>query len=114
MAEELALEQLGGSAAAFTATNGPFRRGECAWMIRAVTSLPVPLSPVTSTVDSLCCRVSMSRNTRVIACERQMTPNPATGAAGVGRLVVGGAEHDQVDGAGIADAVRIVLEAARR
>ena len=73
-----------GSAAAFTATNGPFRRGEWAWMMRAITSLPVPLSPVTSTVDSLCWRVSMSRNTRVIACERQMTPNPATGAPASG------------------------------
>ena len=56
----------------------------------------------------------MSRNTRVIACERQITPNPATGAAASGGLLVGGAEHDEVDGAGVADALRIVLEGARR
>ena len=48
-------------------------------MIRAVTSLPVPLSPVMSTVDSLCWSVSMRRNTRAIALERAMRPKPPMG-----------------------------------
>ncbi len=35
-----------------TATNGP-ARPLVAWMCRAISSLPVPVSPVTSTVASL-------------------------------------------------------------
>ena len=34
--------RVSGSAAAFTATNGPFARGERAWSRRAISSLPVP------------------------------------------------------------------------
>jgi hypothetical protein len=37
-------------AAQLTATNGRSRRGLAAWMDRATSSLPVPVSPVTSTV----------------------------------------------------------------
>ena len=36
-------------------------------MIREMTSLPVPLSPVTRTVDSLCWSTSIIRKTRVMA-----------------------------------------------
>ena len=43
-----------GIAAQLTATKGPAPRFECAWMKRASTSLPVPLSPFSSTVTSLC------------------------------------------------------------
>ena len=68
-----------GSAATFTATNGPLRRGEWAWMIRAITSLPVPLSPVTSTEASLYWRLSTRRITRPMARERQMRPLAASG-----------------------------------
>ncbi len=39
------------SAVQLTATNAPVARGECVWMARATSSLPVPLSPTTSTVD---------------------------------------------------------------
>ena len=41
-----------GSAAQFSATNGPLFRADAAWMNRAATSLPVPDSPVSSTVVS--------------------------------------------------------------
>ena len=33
----------------FTRRNGPFRNGECSWMARATISLPVPVSPNSST-----------------------------------------------------------------
>ncbi len=33
-------------------TNGPDARGDALWMACASTSLPVPLSPVTSTLES--------------------------------------------------------------
>ena len=63
-----------GRAPQFTATKGPARRGERAWIACATTSLPVPLSPVSSTVVSLCSRFSISRKTRSIAGERPMSP----------------------------------------
>ena len=37
-------------AAGLTATKGLSRRGLCRWIARAISSLPVPLSPVMSTV----------------------------------------------------------------
>ena len=40
-----------GMAPQLTATKGASRRGERAWMARATSSLPVPLSPVMSTVE---------------------------------------------------------------
>ena len=42
-----------GIAAQLTATNGPFARAELSWSARASSSLPVPLSPSSSTVASL-------------------------------------------------------------
>ena len=39
-----------GSAAQLTLTRGRFARGEAAWIARAISSLPVPVSPVISTV----------------------------------------------------------------
>ena len=42
-----------GSAAQLMATNGPWLRREPWWMKRATTSLPVPDSPVSSTVVSV-------------------------------------------------------------
>ena len=75
-------------------------------MIRAMTSLPVPLSPVMRTVDSLCWRVSMSRKTRAMAWERAIRPKPAMGPlASIGRLV-GRAQHHEVARLGVADAGR--------
>ncbi len=41
-----------GMAPQFTTTNGPFCRGLLRWTARAISSLPVPLSPVMSTVPS--------------------------------------------------------------
>ena len=41
-----------GSAATLTAMNGLCRRGDRAWRPRATSSLPVPLSPWISTVES--------------------------------------------------------------
>ena len=63
-----------GSAPQLTATNGPLRRGERAWIAWATTSLPVPLSPVRSTVASLCSRFSTSRRMRWKRAERPIRP----------------------------------------
>src|SRR5882672_2438389 len=79
-------------AAQLTATNGPALRRELAWMKRARTSLPVPLSPVNSTVTSLCATRAAS------ASSARLRGSSATGAAacrGAGLLdgAVGG--HQQ-------------------
>ncbi len=50
-----ASSSVSGSAAQFTATNGPWRRALRSWTQRATSSLPVPLCPVTSTVVSGAC-----------------------------------------------------------
>jgi hypothetical protein len=42
-----------GRAAQFSATNGPSARRDARWMVRAITSLPVPDSPSNSTVESV-------------------------------------------------------------
>ncbi len=42
-----------GSAAQFTFTSGRSRRGLRSWIARATSSLPVPVSPSTSTVLSV-------------------------------------------------------------
>ena len=39
-------------AAQLTATNGPVARGLFAWIARAISSLPVPLGPATSTLEA--------------------------------------------------------------
>ncbi len=41
-----------GTAAQFSFTNGPRLRRECWWTARAISSLPVPFSPVISTRPS--------------------------------------------------------------
>src|SRR5207302_1037410 len=45
-------------AAQLTATNGPLRRGESSWTVRATSSLPVPLSPAMKSVASVHDQVS--------------------------------------------------------
>ena len=45
---------MSGIAAQLIATNGPSARGLSAWSARANSSLPVPLSPSSSTVASVC------------------------------------------------------------
>ena len=52
-----------GSAAQFTATNGPRLRADARWMNRATTSLPVPDSPVKSTVVSVGATCVAARST---------------------------------------------------
>ena len=42
-----------------TATNGPPERSLMSWMVRAMSSLPVPDSPVTSTVAAVAATCSM-------------------------------------------------------
>jgi len=46
--------RLSGIAATLTATKGPRARGERLWMPWASSSLPVPVSPRSSTVASSC------------------------------------------------------------
>src|SRR6516225_4099283 len=51
--------RVSGKAAQLIATNGPWRRALSSWMVRATSSLPVPLSPVIRTQALLgpaCCR----------------------------------------------------------
>ena len=50
-----------GSAAQFSATNGPLLRRLRRWMASAQISLPVPLSPVTNTVAELRAACSIRR-----------------------------------------------------
>jgi hypothetical protein len=52
-----------GMAAQFTGMKGPSRRGERAWTARAISSLPVPVSPSTATARSLGASRSMRSNT---------------------------------------------------
>ena len=55
------------SAAQDTATNGAWLRGLSAWMARASSSLPVPLSPRTRMVELLRAAVRARSNTACIA-----------------------------------------------
>ena len=48
-------------------TKGPLARGERLWISRAINSLPVPVSPVTSTVMSVLATFWTLRNTSCIA-----------------------------------------------
>jgi len=61
--------RLSGRAAQLTAMNERAFRGEWPWMARATSSLPVPLSPVRSTVEwtgaTRCRRSRTSRMARV-------------------------------------------------
>ena len=49
VAEELRVDQLRRNGAAVDATERPVRNGDCSWMARATISLPVPVSPNSST-----------------------------------------------------------------
>jgi hypothetical protein len=53
VAEQLAFEQAFGNPAQLMATNGLSARRLWEWMLRATSSLPVPLSPRISTVESV-------------------------------------------------------------
>ena len=79
-------------------------------MARATTSLPVPLSPVSSTVASLCSRFSMSRKMRSSAGERPM--RPGKGEPAWTPVLLGRAQDDDVGHARVAH--RPGLRAERR
>lgn len=53
----------------FTATKAPLRRGLDSWMARATTSLPVPDSPSTSTLESCCATFRIKALTTRIAAD---------------------------------------------
>ena len=53
-------ECVGGTAAQLIATNGPRARGLASWIARATSSLPVPVSPVMSTLAALGATRTMS------------------------------------------------------
>ncbi len=59
-------------AAQLIATKARSRRGERAWMAWAKSSLPVPLSPSSSTVASVAATRSVSARTRRIAADPPM------------------------------------------
>ena len=48
-----------GIAAQLTTTNGASRRGDELWIVRATSSLPVPLSPKIATVASVVATIAM-------------------------------------------------------
>ena len=50
-----------GIAEQFTATNGPLARCDRSWIVRATSSLPVPVSPRISTGAGLGAAISISR-----------------------------------------------------
>ena len=63
VAEQFAFQQVSGSAPQATSTNGPLRRPLRRWIARAIMLLPVPLSPVTSTVARVSATLSIMSNT---------------------------------------------------
>src|SRR6516164_3278899 len=56
-----------GTAAQFSVTNGPSRRGDFSWMARATSSLPVPVWPKMHTLVSLAATRSICANSLAIA-----------------------------------------------
>ena len=69
VAEQLALEQLAGDRGAVDGDERPRGAAAVAWMARATTSLPVPVSPVSSTVASLSASMPIAFCTSRIAAE---------------------------------------------
>ncbi len=63
-----------GIAPQLTATKGRLRRGLASWIARATTSLPVPDSPRTSTLDSCAATCEIRRQTSRI--ERELPEGP--------------------------------------
>ena len=64
-----------GMAPVCTATNGPSAILERAWMARATSSLPVPLSPMTRTVESPAAAMRTRSNTASIDADRAVMPS---------------------------------------
>ena len=61
-------------AAQLSSMNGFSRRGERAWMARAMSSLPVPLSPEMNTRHLVGAAISMSWKIRLMTPERPPMP----------------------------------------
>ena len=76
--------RLAGSAAQLTLTITPCRRRLRLWMARAVSSLPVPVSPSTSTVDSVSATMPIDLNT--LLHRRRFTDDLAVAALDVDLL----------------------------
>ena len=76
----------GGIAPQFTRTNGPAARAERSWMARAISSLPVPVSPRISTVAS----VGATRATRA-STRRSAGDSPTMSAKAPSSAPTGGA-----------------------
>ena len=66
-------------AAQLIATNGFDARALLSWMARATSSLPVPLSPVTSTVAAVGAHLAIAVKTRCIAGDSPTSPCGASG-----------------------------------
>ena len=109
-----------GIAARFTATNGAPGSPACRWMRRASSSLPVPLSPRTSTVAGRlamrCTRSTISRVTRLapdhelaVALFGELGAEAQEAAVLV--LTFAGAGHQRADGV-VARVLRHVVEGA--
>src|SRR2546426_9252306 len=62
----------GGIAAQFTRTNARPERRDSLWMARATSSLPVPVSPLMRTVESVGATLVTCDNTRLSASEEPM------------------------------------------
>ena len=88
----LSIESLG-IAPQLSAMNGPPARGERAWIASAVTSLPVPLSPVTNTGAREGAMRPICSNTSRMAFDAPMKPSKppsSSGRAGAGVAVLAG------------------------
>jgi len=72
-------------AAQLIGTYGAARRGDSSCIVRATSSLPVPLSPVITTEADECAKRSMAVITRRIASERPKSGPIPTASASRGR-----------------------------
>ena len=103
-----------GIAAVLIATNGPRARGLCRCSARATSSLPVPDSPVISTVAFDCDRRPIARNTSCIAGAWPSISgvSAADGAAACRRRRLGARAADQRERVVDVERLRQVLERA--
>ena len=82
VAEQLAVEHVARHGGAVEGHERPGRRGEARWMARARTSLPVPVSPVRSTVTSDGAMRRAIDSSSVICSETQSPPSVSSVSAG--------------------------------
>ena len=82
-----------GSAPQATSTNGPFARLLRRWIARAIMLLPVPLSPVTSTVARVSATLSIMSKTRIMCGSRPTTLSSPTRRSSWARRFVFSVDH---------------------